>query len=155
MSPLLSPSLDLCVLQLLELQAFLSRAPKSLTPREMAPVPLIHPPQEHWPEPEPGSVGYYLFLSSPHPAHHICTDENEHWKHGETGMLACFFFNRGWSGRQSPEVAHIPNPALPSQREPLDLGWCQAQGSPPPSSFCLLTCPRMVTGNHTLPSVGG
>ncbi|XP_059980934.1 protein rogdi homolog isoform X2 [Lagenorhynchus albirostris] len=49
MSPHLPPSPDLCVLQLLELQAFLNRAPKSLSPWEW-PLPresLSPPPPTH------------------------------------------------------------------------------------------------------------
>jgi len=61
----------------------------------------------------------------------------------------------GGSGRQSPEVAHIPNPALPAQREPLDSGWRQAQGSPSPSFFCLLSCPGWYEQRPAPPPVEG
>lgn len=74
------PSLpDLCVLQLLELQTFLSKHPRACLPGSgpspgVPCAPHTHP-LECWPE--LGNVGY-LFPSLPHPTCYIYTDESEH-----------------------------------------------------------------------------
>lgn len=92
----LSPSTDLRVLQLLELQALLSGAPKTRAPGHGPPPRGPCPPtaSECQPEPELCTMGY-LFPSSPCPACHVCMDGPELW---DEGIVACGLFWNGGGG---------------------------------------------------------